>query len=251
MLEHACGWQPYMYLAHDLRADGQQMAEINRILQRLRKHEPIQYILGSASFCNLTLTVTPDVLIPRPETEELVELIVKDSSTQHLRILDLCTGSGCIAIALARMMPHSRVTAVDISAAALDIARKNAIMNRADITFIRADILSEAAAIPAAFDIIVSNPPYIKESERTAMEPNVLEYEPHIALFVPDADALLHYRAIAEIARTRLNAGGRIYLETNSLHGQDVYRLLATEGYKPLLMKDMAGKDRLIKAQYE
>lgn len=222
--------------------------EIDKILQRLQKHEPIQYITGEARFHGLDLHVTPDVLIPRPETSELVDIITDDAGEKEdLRVLDIGTGSGCIAVALARSLKFPMISAVDISAAALDVAKKNAEMLKVHINFIHADIFKWEPS--GNFDIIVSNPPYIDESERKDMDPNVTDFEPASALFVPDDDPLVFYRRIAAIASDSLSASGKLYLEINPLHADQLAEMLKSDGFNTVdVMRDSFGKLRFIRA---
>lgn len=216
-----------------------------KILSRLLRHEPVQYILGKCEFCGHIFSVSPDVLIPRPETEELVYNIINDGIKG--RILDCCTGSGCIAISLALATSTSRVSALDISKSAIMVAKKNAIQLGAKINFICADILTQD--IKDTYDIIVSNPPYITNSERAKMEANVLDYEPHIALFVPDDDALKFYRAIGKKAFTSLTDGGRLYFEINPLFADDVQFLLQQTGFQDIeIIEDSLSRRRFVKA---
>jgi release factor glutamine methyltransferase len=254
IMASVCGLQPYQLLMNkDRELSGAQKRRIGRIVERLRQWEPIQYILGETSFCGLDLRLTPAVLIPRPETEELVALVLKEQAGRKVRILDVGTGSGCIALALARGLSGSEVTALDVSAKALRLARGNAIRNKLSVDFIRADVLSAgqaAGAIPGTFDILVSNPPYVKESERRGMEKNVLLYEPPQALFVSDEDPLVFYRAIARLAGEKLREGGRLYFEINALLGKETLGALAAEGYRQTeLIRDLSGKDRFILAK--
>ena len=218
IFHHLKGWSVTEMLIH-----GQEplspfiISEVDKILQRLLKHEPIQYITGEARFHGMEMKVTPDVLIPRPETDELVDIIVGDSGNKEdLKVLDIATGSGCIAIALARNLPFAHVTATDISDGALKVARENASNLRANIDFIHADVFSWPPE--SCFDIIVSNPPYVDESEKKKMEKNVLDYEPASALFVPDDNPLIYYKRIADIAVKSLSDNGRLYFEINPLH---------------------------------
>ena len=214
-------------------------------LERLAKHEPIQYILGYSDFCGLRFSVTPAVLIPRPETSELVEWVTSESVGNE-NILDIGTGSGCIAVSLAHKLPHAGVTAWDISPDALAVASNNSTANGCDVTFELRDILTYTPA-DEKFDIIVSNPPYIKEVEKRTMEDNVLLWEPHLALFVPDNDPLLFYRTIAEKGLTMLTPGGKLFFEINREHGTETVAMLETMGYKNVtLRKDIAGNDRMI-----
>ena len=219
--------------------------------ERLKRFEPVQYITGKSWFYNLTLKVCPDVLIPRPETEELVDLIIKENQTDaNLRILDIGTGSGCIAIALKKNLPSSTVCAVDISDKALKIAGMNACRNMTDIKFINCDILNPKShkLNRSPFNMIVSNPPYVKESEKKHMLANVLEYEPHEALFVKDTDALKYYKAIAEFAlKGNLAKNGRLYFEINENLGNEVIEFLKSKGFCNIALKnDLNDKPRMI-----
>ena len=224
-------------------------SEIDGILKRLLNYEPIQYITGEARFHGLELHVTPDVLIPRPETSELVDIIVgKAGETTDLRVLDVATGSGCIAVALARALLFPKVTALDISAPALEVARRNAADLKVKVEFIEADIFTWTPD-GAKYDIIVSNPPYIDESERASMERNVLDYEPSSALFVPDDDPLRFYRRITQLAASALVAGGRLYYEINARHADQLAREIAGDGFSDVeIVKDSFGHDRFITA---
>lgn len=216
-------------------------------LERLNRNEPIQYILGYSDFCGLRFKVTPATLIPRPETSELVEWIESENSNA-VNILDIGTGSGCIAVSLASKLPGSKVTAWDISREALEIARGNNRSNGTSVEFAQVDILSHTLS-GEKFDIIVSNPPYIKDNEKSTMKSNVLDWEPHTALFVPDNDPLLFYRIIAEKGLKMLEPGGRLYFEINRAHGNETSDMLASLGYTDIkLRKDLAGNDRMIRA---
>lgn len=204
---------------------------IENVLERLNKGEPLQYILGEARFYGLDLEVTPDTLIPRQETEELVELIVKDCRGQRdLRVLDVGTGSGAIAIALSRNLDFPEVTAIDFSNDAIKVAEHNAKRLHANIRFLHADIFT-FKPVADSFDVIVSNPPYVMESEKTDMEKHVLEYEPHSALFVPDSDPLRFYRRIADFGVTALTSGGGVYFEINPICAESLINLLQDRGY--------------------
>lgn len=213
--------------------------------RRVAAGEPVQYIFGTARFYGMNLKVTPATLIPRPETAELVDLIIKEyGETKDLRVLDIGTGSGCIAIALRRFLPFPEVTAMDISPDALAVARGNAAALKAPVNFVEEDILR---AVPGAerYDIIVSNPPYIADSERAAMERNVLDHEPASALFVPDSDPLLFYRTILEYAGTALAPSGRVYFEINPLYAAELSRLALSFGFaSPLLLSDSSSRPR-------
>lgn len=219
----------------------------------LKRGRPIQYILGKASFYGMEFIVNGNVLIPRPETEELVKLILDDakSHAESFSILDIGTGSGCIAVALKKNLPRCHVYALDISDEALKVAKENALRNECEIHFIHADICdaNNKEKLPAC-TIIVSNPPYIKSSERSSMHENVVEHEPHLALFVPDEDALLFYKVIAETGKSKLKPGGAVYVEINEALGIDTAILFQKAGYKNVqLLQDMQGKDRMIKAE--
>lgn len=222
-------------------------AELNKIFGRLTEGEPVQYVLGRAEFCGRWFDVRPGVLIPRPETEELCAWITADSkASASPKVLDIGTGSGCIAITLQLDMPESKVTAWDISADALDVARENAQQLGANVNFVKLDALN--AKPEGEWDVIVSNPPYICEKEKKDMAVNVLEHEPHTALFVPDADPLLFYRAITRLAVQTLNKGGRLYFEINPIYADDTCRMMQAEGMTAVeLRSDMYGKQRMAK----
>ena len=211
--------QMAFYLKDDIPLTAEQETQLQNAIERLKKQEPIQYILGYSDFCGLRFKVTPATLIPRPETSELVEWIASEA-TGHESILDIGTGSGCIAVSLAHKLPQSKVTAWDISPDALAVATENSKANGCAVEFEEVDILTYKPT-GKQFDIIVSNPPYIADSERSAMEDNVLKYEPHTALFVPDSDPLRFYRAITLYAAKALKPKGRIYFEINSRFGKE------------------------------
>ncbi len=222
-------------------------AEMNKIFGRLTEGEPVQYVLGRAEFSGRWFNVRPGVLIPRPETEELCAWITADSKASGSpKVLDIGTGSGCIAITLQLDMPESKVTAWDISADALDVARENAQLLGANVNFVRQDALN--AKPEGEWDVIVSNPPYICEKEKKDMAVNVLEHEPQTALFVPDADPLLFYRAITRLAVQTLSKGGRLYFEINPIYADDTCRMMRAEGMTAVeLRSDMYGKQRMAK----
>lgn len=222
-------------------------AELNKIFGRLMEGEPVQYVLGRAEFSGRWFSVRPGVLIPRPETEELCAWITADSKVSASpKVLDIGTGSGCIAITLQLDMPESNVTAWDISADALDVARENAQQLGANVNFVKQDALN--AKPEGEWDVIVSNPPYICEKEKKDMAVNVLEHEPHTALFVPDADPLLFYRAITRLAVQTLNKGGRLYFEINPIYADDTCHMMRAEGMTAVeLRSDMYGKQRMAK----
>ena len=225
--------------------------ELDRIIGELAAGRPLQYVLGHTEFYGLDFQVREGVLIPRPETEELVRTIVeRHRSDSGLRILDIGTGSGCIAVTLAAELPDARVTAVDISDTALCIARRNAERHRQTVRFERRDILTGPPE--GEFDLIVSNPPYVTESEKRQMSPNVLRYEPHRALFVPDDDPLLFYRAIAGLGRRLFAPGGTVYFEINERFGTQTVELLENEGYREIVLsKDFFGKPRTVSARWK
>ena len=222
---------------------------LQHIMQRLQTAEPVQYVLGQADFCGHVFAVNPGVLIPRPETEELCQWIACDHRhRQDLQVLDLCTGSGCIAITLALTLPQSRVTGYDISPEALRTARHNAGRLGAKVDFRSVDVLAPMSA-DRQWDIIVSNPPYICHREKKDMAANVLQHEPHIALFVPDDDPLRFYRAIAVNAAETLPPDGQLYLEINPAHADDTARMLATHRLRNIEIRhDQYGKKRMIRA---
>ena len=222
-------------------------ALLESALDRLAKGEPLQYVIGSAPFCGLTFRVDGRVLIPRPETAELVEWVAQECGTDG-SLLDIGTGSGCIAVTLARKLPCWRVQGWDISDGALEVARENSRLNGTDIELRKVDILN-AGEPDCRFDVIVSNPPYVLEREKDQMEDMVLLHEPHTALFVPDNDALLFYRAIADFAKKSLVPGGALYFEINPLEAEPLRLMLSEVGFHNLeLRKDIFGKQRMIKA---
>lgn len=241
--------QTAFYLKDDVSLTDKQEELLTGTIERLKEYEPIQYIQGYCDFCGLRFKVTPATLIPRPETSELVKQIAAEHYGKAVNILDIGTGSGCIAVSLAHLLPESKTEAWDISSEALSVARENSEANGAAVIFQQIDILSHCPT-GKQFDIIVSNPPYIKESEKSAMHNNVLDWEPHTALFVPDNDPLLFYRTIAQKSLTMLTPGGTLYFEINRAHGAETIEMLATLGYKNIeLRKDFAGNDRMIKAE--
>lgn len=225
------------------------------IVARLKNNEPLQYILGKTEFYSLPFLVTPEVLIPRPETEELVEWILSDSLPEKPYILDIGTGSGCIAVSLAKKTPYATVDAWDNSEKAISVASQNAILNNVKVNFfiqdvlkVNQDLLKEASST-ISYDIIVSNPPYICESEKKDIEKNVLHFEPHNALFVSDENPLIFYKRIAEISFAILKNGGKLYFEINRSHGQEIIELLKSKGFSDIeLRKDISGNYRMIKA---
>ena len=240
---------------HFLRDKDKQLSTIEQvriqeIILALKKQKPIQYILGETEFYGLQFKVNENVLIPRPETEELVESILQ-VIPREVQILDIGTGSGCIAVALAKHRPFSSVYGIDISKEALEIARKNAENNQANIQFICHDIFQELPNnLPEQWDIIVSNPPYITPDEKKLMSANVLDYEPHQALFVPQDKPLLFYERIAEIGLQYLKENGFLFFEISAIHGKKTAAMLKQRGYGSVeLLKDISGRDRIIKAK--
>lgn len=268
VMEHLTGQNRLQRLAQkEAQLQEQQLQLLNEINQRLQKNEPVQYIMGEAYFGPLKLFVDTSVLIPRPETEELVRWVVEDVKAQGkpvfqpngneadkttlLKILDVGTGSGCIALLLKHLMPLAEVWGCDASDAALNIARRNGSELDIRVDFVPLDFLDAAQQVQLpTVDIIVSNPPYIPLSDKETMQPNVVAHEPHLALFVPDNDALVFYKALAQFGKERLYAGGAIYVEIHEALGAEVVALFEKEGYKNVLIKkDMQGKDRMVKAE--
>lgn len=227
-------------------------ADLERVVADIKAWRPVQYITGRVEFFDMALDVAEGVLIPRPETEELVSWVASEA-TRGSRIVDMCTGSGCIALALARSVAGSSVVGVDISADALNIARRNGERYAPHVEFIEGDVLSDVSQlIPYNVDIIISNPPYIPVSDRASMRRNVTEYEPDIALFVPDDDPLLFYRSIAHAGRDMLSAGGSLYFEIYESLADDMCRMLADEGYVDIRLRhDFLDKPRMICARRE
>ena len=228
------------------------LAQIPALQARLLAHEPVQYVLGTAHFAGMELEVTSATLIPRPETEELVRLIEREQAGRPgRRVLDVGTGSGCLALALARVLPGAEVLAVDISAEALAVASRNAAAWAPTVAFQQVDILHQmpAGLAPGTLDVLVSNPPYVRESERAQMRENVLAWEPATALFVPDNDPLLFYRRLAEIGAQLLAADGVAYLEINEALGAETAALFTAQGFAEVrVVADMFGKPRMVRA---
>lgn len=250
VMKHVMNYEPVdMILRGDHELPEFFSGKLHDITSRLLAQEPIQYILGKAQFYGHEFTVTPATLIPRPETEQLVDIIVDENPASDLRVLDIGTGSGCIAVSLALALKWAQVTAIDISQDALDIAKENAVTNKAKVQYLKADALKLATLSCEPLDIIVSNPPYVCDSERSGMENNVLDYEPHTALFVPDDDPLRFYRAIARYAANALAPGGRIYLEINRKYGSEIASLLTKQGFEDAtVLLDSFGNARFVKA---
>lgn len=232
----------------------EQLATFYRILKDLKGGKPVQYVLGEADFYGLVFKVNPAVLIPRPETEELVDWILKDLKAKAgdkvpLKVLDIGTGSGCIPITIKKWFPSIEVSALDVSNGALELARTNAQLNGVQVNFVQEDILNPTAELNK-FAVIISNPPYVTFAEKEHMHINVLENEPHLALFVPDNDALVFYKAIIRFADRHLEDKGLLYLEINENLGRETVSLLENSGFKNIeLRQDLRDRDRMIKAQ--
>lgn len=237
----------------DLLLPKEEQQPIFETLDALKNEKPIQYILGETEFYGLPFKVTENTLIPRPETEELVELILETIDFGVSSILDIGTGTGCIAISLAKHLPKTKVAAIDVSAEALKVAKQNAEINTVDINFIEADILKichSAFDRDAPFDVIVSNPPYVRNLEKSEMSTNVLDNEPHLALFVDDSNPLVFYKAITEFAKHNLKPEGILFFEINEYLGKETKRLVESYGFKNVeVVRDMFGKHRMLKAE--
>jgi release factor glutamine methyltransferase len=252
VLEYLTGWSRMRVLTHpDFELTALQDSELRQITSALKEGQPIQYLLAEAWFYGLKFKVNSSVLIPRPETEELVHWILADTlKTKQLRVLDVGTGSGCIAVSLKKMNPLFAVDAMDISADALAVAAENAASNELSVNFIADDIRTYTSKVK--YDLIVSNPPYIKENERPAMHANVLLHEPHLALFVSDEDPLIFYRTIAEFAVSNLNTEGQLYFEINEYLSVETSDMLYAKGFKSVeLRHDMQGKPRMIRCSFQ
>lgn len=239
-----------MALEPNLRLSESEMLTFHFSVKDLLKNKPLQYIIGETEFCDLKFKVNENVLIPRPETSELVHLIAKSQKPRvnsQQSILDIGTGSGCIAISLAKQLPQSQVYALDISEKALCVAKDNAYINNVDITFIHDDILSLRNKIETKFDIIVSNPPYVRNQEKAEMRDNVLNWEPHNALFVSDDDPLIFYRNILEFAKTHLKENGEVWFEINEYLGKEMKDLCCEMGFSNVnIYKDFREKERFL-----
>lgn len=252
VMEHLTGSKKAERMLYKNAAITEKEADLlHQYTKRLLVHEPVQYVLNESWFCGLKFFIDKNVLIPRPETEELVEWIISNCKfpVDELKILDIGTGSGCMTIALKRRIRKADVWGCDVSEAALSVAKKNAATLGAEVIFLSLDFLdSNTWSQLPVFDIIVSNPPYVPAKDKETMQPNVLNYEPHTALFVPDNDALLFYKAIAEFGKDHLSKKGTIYLEIHEELGEATSKLFQAAGYKTELKKDMQQKDRLLKA---
>ena len=249
-------------LEPDFELNSTQLQQFEKALQRLLQQEPIQYILGDTEFFGYPFQVNQHTLIPRPETEELVAWIIEDvknknqENSQHkplnsnITILDIGTGSGCIPISLAKELPQAKVSSIDVSEEALQVARRNSTLNKVAVNFIQQDIL-KAECLPEKYDVIVSNPPYVRELEKEQMHQNVLDFEPELALFVENDDPLIFYRKIAKLAKNALTENGKLYFEINEYLPEEMVSLLEEIGYQDIeLKKDIFGKFRMCKASF-
>jgi len=251
MLEHVCGLSYTEQVLHrKQKLDERHKKAVTEVVERLKNYEPLQYILGETEFFGLKLKVKPAVLIPRPETEELAHWITETEISQNSAILDIGTGSGCLALALKKQFPQAQVSATDVSFEALEVARENAAVNALDVHFFQSDILQWEKYRWKKYDVVVSNPPYVRESEKPSMPANVLKYEPERALFVTDADPLLFYREISTFALAHLKKNGRLFFEINENLGAEVLQLLKKAGFVSIeLKKDLFGKNRMVRCQ--
>jgi release factor glutamine methyltransferase len=258
VMEFLTGWRRLERMINKNEVMGEHdIEQLRQIISQLKAHKPVQYIVHQAWFHKMRLYVDENVLIPRPETEELVEWAIKELDTiqpliggRRIRVLDVGTGSGCIAIALKKERPEWEIYACDASKAALDVARKNALLEDTRIEFCEMDFLDaeQRSSLPL-FDLIISNPPYISEKEISSIDRHVVEYEPHLALFVPEDDSLVFYKAIAEFAKTHLQGGGLILTEIHYAKGSDVIRLFKENGFNSQLRRDMQGNERMVGAR--
>jgi release factor glutamine methyltransferase len=250
------GWTKTQVLLKKSEAlTAEETSRFSHALEELKKNKPVQYITGETWFHGLRILVTPEVLIPRPETEELVALVmhdIKQGMATDLNILDICTGSGCIAVSLKKIFPLSRMTALDISSGALEIARENAAIHDCDVRFMQANILEKTIPESSSlYNIIISNPPYVTESEKSMMEKNVLDYEPAIALFVPDGDPLLFYKAIMDFALVHLEKPGKLYVEINERYAVEIEQMLLSKGFHHVeIIQDIHQRSRFAKSEF-
>ncbi len=251
LFEAFLGWDRVRLLtSREQTIDQSDLLRFHWALEDLKRHRPIQHIIGHVDFCGCRIAVNPDVLVPRPETEEMVSWIVGSGQWVVGSILDLCTGSGCIAIALKKAFPQAEVTAVDVSSAALEMARQNAENNGAEVRFVEGDVLDGVNGFNGSYGLIVSNPPYVMDSERAQMQPNVLDYDPALALFVPDDDPLRFYKAIAAIAKEHLATDGLLVVEINEALADETAALFRACGFSPTIHDDFRGKHRWIAAPF-
>jgi len=248
LMQSVTGYSRAQLLLHkNSELSDENRKQLLSMLQRLQNGEPLQYVLGETEFYGLIFRVSPSVLIPRPETEELVDLIVRENKHENLSVLDIGTGSGCIAISLSHNLKNAQVEAWDISEETLAVAKTNAETNNQTVKFQKIDVLNDLISTDT-FDIIVSNPPYVCTSESREMHRNVVGFEPHLALFVSDHDPLLFYRKITELSTQMLKSGGRLYFEINAAYGKETASLLTKSGFLMVeIVKDIFGKDRIVK----
>ncbi len=251
LFEAFLGWNRVRLLtSREQTIDQSDLLRFHWALEDLKRHRPIQHIIGHVDFCGCRIAVSPDVLVPRPETEEMVSWIVGSGQWVVGSILDLCTGSGCIAIALKKAFPQAEVTAVDVSYAALEMARQNAESNGVEVHFVEGDVLDGVNGFNGSYGLIVSNPPYVMDSERAQMQPNVLDYDPALALFVPDDDPLRFYKAIAAIAKGHLAKDGLLVVEINEALADETVALFRDRGFITTIHDDFRGKHRWITANH-
>ncbi len=239
-----------VFTKDDLSIPVKKLDVLTKITNRLQQEEPLQYVLGETLFYDYTFKVNKHVLIPRPETEELVNWVLNElnDSKQKIKVLDIGTGSGCIPISLKKELNSLAVYAIDVSKKAIEVATENAKLNDAQITFIECDIL-ETSSLQHQFDVIISNPPYVRELEKKEIKNNVLNNEPHLALFVEDTNPLIFYDKIADLAKTQLNENGLLFFEINQYLGEETKNMLLKKGFKDVILKkDLFGNDRMIKA---
>ena len=224
------------------------LEDMNAALLRLLKHEPVQYIIGETEFCGLRIKVNPSVLIPRPETEEMVQVIKSQIKNPKFQMIDVCSGSGCIAIAMKKYFPQATVYAFELSEDAIRTAKENASLNNVDIDFIMGDIFNPPTELDTySFDLIVSNPPYVLPSEKDSMGPNVYDHEPQVAVFVPENNPLMFYEAVSDLARQRLKAGGTLWFESDEDRADDVGELVRSKNFADVIVHtDLSGKKRFI-----
>lgn len=245
--------QAQIIINSDKTINESELLKFNFAVKALKSQTPIQYIIGKSDFYKSKFLVNNSVLIPRPETEELVDLIVKENDVTCPSIIDIGTGSGCIAISLKKSIVNSAVYAMDVSAEAIATAKENAMLNNVFVAFITASIFDDInldPLTPSSLDIVVSNPPYVCCSEKNNMQKNVLDYEPHLALFVPDKDPLLFYKTIAQFAIKYLKPGGKLYFEINPLYGDELLQFLKNKGFENLiLVKDLNDKNRILRGE--
>lgn len=253
-LEALCGMRKTdFFLQKERLLTDIELHHFTEMIARLEKEEPIQYILGTTEFYGHDFDLSPDVLIPRPETEELVDWIIKDyKNTRPIRLIDIGTGSACIPVSISLELKEAKVYAIDVSPKALEIAKENASKHKCDIDFILVDILQvDRNKLPKSLDVIVSNPPYVLYKEKALMKKNVLEYEPHLALFVADNDPLLFYKKIALLGTNLLKVNGHLYFEINEQYGEEIIKMLSSLAYTSIVLKkDLNGKSRMLKASW-